>query len=119
MEFQLRCRTTVRKLTARDLKKWLEIEGGVLLDARENWERQWGVLPHSHPLDPVKLEEILQTYPKDTPLVVYCHYGVRSMDAATYLADQGFKNVQTLAGGVEAWSMQVDPSFPRYPGHPC
>lgn len=120
MEFQLRKRSPVRRVTPATLKTWMEKEAkAVILDARENWEREWGTLPRSRPLDAALLEDAIRNWPKDTPLAVYCHFGVRSLDAAIYLADQGFQDVRTLSGGVEAWSLQVDPNFPRYPGHPC
>jgi rhodanese-related sulfurtransferase len=51
---------------------------------------------------------------KDLPIVTHCHKGVRSMRVANWLAAQGFENVQSMAGGIEAWSLEVDPSVPRY-----
>jgi rhodanese-related sulfurtransferase len=51
---------------------------------------------------------------KDLPIVTHCHKGVRSMRVANWLASQGFENVQSMAGGIEAWSLEVDPSVPRY-----
>lgn len=120
MEFQLSERTTVRRATPVDLKNWIESKkAGTLLDVRENWELEWGTLPGSRPLNGEVLKEAISQWPKDTPLALYCHFGVRSLDAAVYLADQGFKDVQVLDGGLEAWSLQIDPTFPRYPGHPC
>jgi rhodanese-related sulfurtransferase len=50
----------------------------------------------------------------DEPIVVYCHHGVRSLRAVNYLMQMGFTNVVSLAGGIEAWSLQVDPSIKRY-----
>jgi Rhodanese-like domain len=52
--------------------------------------------------------------PKDTPVVFHCHHGQRSLDAASYLAGHGFKNARSLTGGIEAWSIEVDASVPRY-----
>ena len=60
-----------------------------------------------------KLEEILKL-PKDTPLVVHCHHGVRSLSAAGFLMERGFTNVFSMKGGIEAWSQDVDPSVPHY-----
>ena len=48
------------------------------------------------------------------PLVVYCHHGVRSLYAATWLAERGLSDVHNLDGGIEAWSVRVDRSVPRY-----
>jgi predicted sulfurtransferase len=53
-------------------------------------------------------------WPKQTPMVLYCHTGRRSIDAASFLAGHGFTNVRSMTGGLEAWSCQVDSSVPRY-----
>lgn len=50
----------------------------------------------------------------DHPTVVYCHTGVRSVYAAAFLQQQGFAEVYSMAGGIDAWSTQVDPAVPRY-----
>ena len=48
------------------------------------------------------------------PIVIYCHAGVRSARAAQYLAQLGYTNVRSMSGGIDAWSLEVDPSVPRY-----
>ncbi len=48
------------------------------------------------------------------PVVVYCHHGVRSAQVTAWLLKQGFHGVVSLAGGIDAWSAQIDPSTPRY-----
>jgi rhodanese-related sulfurtransferase len=51
---------------------------------------------------------------RSAPTVVYCHHGIRSAQVAAFLKRSGFADVRNLAGGIEAWSTQVDPSVPRY-----
>ena len=51
---------------------------------------------------------------RDRELVVHCHHGGRSAKACRLLADHGFRGVRNLAGGIEAWSLTVDPDVPRY-----
>ena len=51
---------------------------------------------------------------KDRPVVVYCHLGGRSATACGILAAQGFSRVENLDGGIDAWSITVDPGVPRY-----
>lgn len=51
--------------------------------------------------------------PKD-PIVIYDHTGMRSMDAAAYFQGHGFENVKSLRGGIDAWSIDVDPNISRY-----
>lgn len=47
-------------------------------------------------------------------IVVHCHHGGRSLRVAMWLRNQGFPNVSSLAGGIDAWSQQIDPTVPRY-----
>jgi len=86
----------------------------VLLDVREPFEREMAViLPSVHiPMGevPSRTAEI----PQDREVVVYCHGGVRSMVVAGFLESHGFKSVVNLSGGIDAWSVEVDPSVPRY-----
>jgi monothiol glutaredoxin len=56
----------------------------------------------------------LDALPKDTLIVLHCHKGGRSQQAAEYLRSKGFLNVHNLAGGIDAWSAEIDPSLPRY-----
>ena len=56
----------------------------------------------------------IEKLPKDTPLAFHCHHGDRSRVAAEHFLKQGFKNVYNLAGGIDAWSRDVDPSVPQY-----
>jgi len=56
----------------------------------------------------------IMNLPKDTPMIFYCHTGVRSMDAASYFAGHGFTGAKSLTGGIDAWSQAIDPSVPRY-----
>lgn len=51
---------------------------------------------------------------RDEPIVVHCHHGGRSMQATIFLRQQGFTNVKNMTGGIDAWSLQIDPSKPRY-----
>jgi rhodanese-related sulfurtransferase len=51
---------------------------------------------------------------KSQPLLIQCHHGARSARAAAWLIEQGFTDVTNLAGGIEAWSVAVDPAVPRY-----
>ena len=51
---------------------------------------------------------------RERRIVISCHSGVRSRRAAELLHRQGFRRVENLAGGIEAWSLTVDPRVPRY-----
>ena len=56
----------------------------------------------------------LMALPKDASLVFFCHHGMRSLDAAAYFVGHGFTNVRSMAGGINAWSEQVDPRVLKY-----
>lgn len=86
----------------------------VLLDVREPDEREVAQIdPSIHiPMNdvPARLAEI----PKDRRLIVYCHHGGRSLMVASYLEGEGFRETVNLDGGIDAWSVEVNPSVPRY-----
>ena len=59
--------------------------------------------------------EHLQELDDDGPLiVVFCHHGVRSLSVVDWLRRQGLENCQSMAGGIDLWSIQIDPAVPRY-----
>jgi len=87
-----------------------------LLDVREPEEHQFAALPNSV-LIPVReiahgADEIEQW--KHQEIVVYCHHGIRSLNAIAQLRHLGFTRLRNLAGGIDRWSLEVDPSLPRY-----
>jgi rhodanese-related sulfurtransferase len=47
-------------------------------------------------------------------IVVYCHHGVRSMNVTSWLRQQGFEKAQSLAGGIDRWAREIDPTIPKY-----
>jgi adenylyltransferase/sulfurtransferase len=51
---------------------------------------------------------------KDRPIIVHCHHGMRSLRVAKWLREQGFTLAQSMQGGIDAWSTDVDPTVPRY-----
>ncbi|MDI9639014.1 rhodanese-like domain-containing protein [Geitlerinema splendidum] len=59
-------------------------------------------------------EEIHQRFDKDAETIVMCHHGVRSAQMCQWLQNQGFTQVKNLAGGIDAYSLLVDPAVPRY-----
>jgi rhodanese-related sulfurtransferase len=60
------------------------------------------------------MQKILSEWPKEQEFVFYCHHGLRSLDAASFFAGHGFENVRSMTGGIDAWSVEVDPGLPRY-----
>jgi len=60
------------------------------------------------------MQEILGSWARPDPFVIYDHTGTKSLDAAAYFQGHGFENVKVLRGGIDAWSVSVDPKLPRY-----
>jgi rhodanese-related sulfurtransferase len=56
----------------------------------------------------------IDTLPREGQLVIVCHHGMRSMHVAMALVERGHRNVTNMAGGIDLWSLEVDPSVPRY-----
>lgn len=85
-----------------------------LLDVREPEERSAATIePSTHiPMDDI--ESRIAEIPRDRPVVVYCHHGTRSFMIASYLENEGFQDVGSLTGGIDAWSERVDPKVPQY-----
>jgi len=85
-----------------------------LVDVRTAREREIAVLPGGRWIPLGELAQRWQELPADRPLVVYCHAGGRSARATELLRRAGLARVYNLAGGIDAWSRQVDPAVPRY-----
>ena len=87
----------------------------LLLDVREPWEYQTTRLPDSTliPMGEIPSRAHTELDP-DTPIVVLCHHGARSLSVTMWLRNQGFDHAQSLAGGIDAWSRTIDPTIPRY-----
>lgn len=89
----------------------------VVLDVREAWEVQTACVTANGfallemPMHTVPLR--LQELNPDQPIAVLCHHGGRSMQVAHFLASHGY-DVVNVAGGIHAWSAQVDPNIPVY-----
>ena len=87
-----------------------------LLDVREVYEHEVARLPSSCliPLGELaeRFEEIAHW--KNEPVVVYCHHGIRSQHAIAFLSSVGFSDLTNLEGGIDAWSVSVDPDVARY-----
>ena len=103
----------VKSLTAADLKKRLDAGDIALIDVRPADERAMASLQQSfHTFDDGM--DALTRLPKDTELAFICHTGGRSERAAEHFRSLGFRNVYNVAGGIDAWSRDVDANVPRY-----
>jgi rhodanese-related sulfurtransferase len=87
-----------------------------LLDVRQPWEHEAAALPGDRliPLDQLAARAGEVDPPAGALVVVYCHHGIRSRSGAALLEHLGVPGAVSLAGGIDAWSQEVDPSVPRY-----
>jgi len=93
-----------KEITAQELKAMLEApQPPLVVDVREPFEMAYGVLPTAMPMPMNTIPYRLSELPRDRTIVAYCHLGERSWMVAQYLARQGFADVKSLAGGIEAW----------------
>lgn len=88
-----------------------------LIDVREDMEWQICRIPGANlvPMNtvPARLEE-LRAQSSSTPLIIYCHHGVRSLNVVHWLRRNGVGNCQSMTGGIDLWSLEIDPEVPRY-----
>lgn len=86
-----------------------------LVDCRETWEHELVKIEGSAHIPMNDTPERVDEYRAiKGPCVVYCHHGIRSMNVVGWLRQQGVENVRSLAGGIDAWSLSIDPELPRY-----
>src|SRR5580658_5137673 len=85
------------------------------IDVREPWEFATAQIAGSIPMPmgdvPARAHQELDP---DERLVILCHHGVRSMNTTVWLRNQGFEQAQSLRGGIDAWSAEVDDTVSRY-----
>jgi monothiol glutaredoxin len=104
----------VQQMSVKALKARMDAgEPLELIDVRGPDERETAVIAGARPWDEAT-DRMLDTLPRDAMVVFHCHKGGRSQQAAEYLRGRGFRNVHNLAGGIDAWSLEIDPGVPRY-----
>lgn len=102
------------EVTVHDLKRALDEGSATVVDVREPWEadvaRIEGALLVPLSVFTAQAKEL----PRDKPILIHCHHGGRSMQATQWLRRSGFDRVSNVAGGIDAWSREIDPAVPRY-----
>ncbi len=106
------------EIAPREVKRRLDAgEAVLLLDVREPLEYAICAIPEAEliPMNtvPGRLREIEQRAHENL-VVVYCHHGTRSLSVTCWLHEQGVENCQSMEGGIERWSLEIDPAVPRY-----
>lgn len=86
----------------------------LLVDVRERWEYDLCKIPGAKLIPLGTLPANLNTLLDTDEVICYCHHGMRSLDAVVWLRQQGVERAKSMAGGIERWSVDVDPQVPRY-----
>lgn len=103
----------VRQMTVQELAERMKANDVTIVDVRAENERERASIEGSLALTRETMEK-LEAMPKDTGLAFLCHHGNASMGAAEYFRKKGFTDVSNIAGGIHAWSMEIDDSVPTY-----
>ena len=85
-----------------------------VVDVREEWEIRLAPFPGATWIPMGQIPARLPELNKDQETVVICHHGIRSWRVAKFLESEGFADVINVAGGIDAWSKEIDPSVPLY-----
>jgi len=86
----------------------------LLIDVREPWEYDACRIEGAKLIPMRTIPANLQQLDVDGDIICYCHHGQRSLDVAAWLRAQGIEQAQSLAGGIDRWSLEIDPKVPRY-----
>jgi adenylyltransferase/sulfurtransferase len=103
------------EITPADAKRRLDRDERLLLvDVRESWEFGICRIEGAKHIPMGSIPANLQALDTGDEVICYCHHGMRSLDVAVWLRGQGVERAKSLAGGIERWSLEIDPGVPRY-----
>ncbi|MGD0986313.1 MAG: rhodanese-like domain-containing protein [Candidatus Sulfotelmatobacter sp.] len=107
MDYEITCEEVKAKIDSR--------EEFTLLDVREPWEFGTASIEKAKliPMGDIPSRAHQELDPENH-IVVVCHHGVRSMNVTAWLRQQGFEKAQSMRGGIDAWSRQIDRTVPTY-----
>lgn len=86
----------------------------ILVDVREPWENATCSIAGARLIPMGEVPRSLESLDTGDDVICFCHHGMRSLDVTTWLRGQGIESAQSLAGGIERWSREIDPAVPRY-----
>jgi len=104
----------VKSMSVQDLHDRIVAGAIDVVDVRPVHARDIAPFPHPHEVLDEDSRERLEALPRDLPLAFLCHHGHSSRQAAEYFRQLGFHDLYNVEGGIDAWSVQIDPSVPRY-----
>jgi sulfur-carrier protein adenylyltransferase/sulfurtransferase len=105
---------TPLEVSVHDLKRALDAGSATVVDVREPWEADVARIAGALLIPLSEFAARATELPRDKPILIHCHHGGRSMQATQWLRRNGYDQVSNVAGGIDAWSLEIDPATPRY-----
>jgi rhodanese-related sulfurtransferase len=103
------------EITPRQVKELLADGAKVqFVDVREKWEHETARIEGSVLISMREIPSSLPHLAKVGEIVLFCHHGIRSLDAAAWLREQGVGRARSMSGGIDRWSAEIDSTVPRY-----
>jgi rhodanese-related sulfurtransferase len=103
------------EISPREVKDLLERKPEALfVDVREQWEYDAAHIEGSVLIPMSEIPSNLARLERAEDIVLFCHHGIRSLDAAAWLRTQGIEGARSMAGGIDRWSHEIDSTVGRY-----
>ncbi|HSY57974.1 MAG TPA: rhodanese-like domain-containing protein [Terriglobales bacterium] len=103
------------EITPREVKELMNRgEKFFFVDVREKWEFETSHIEGSQLIPLREVPGNLMKFENADQVVIFCHHGMRSLDAAAWLRSQGVESARSMVGGIDRWAAEIDPSVPRY-----
>jgi rhodanese-related sulfurtransferase len=103
------------EITPREVKSMIDRgEKFLFVDVREKWEFDTSWIEGAVLVPMREIPANLAKFEEADRIILFCHHGIRSLDAAAWLRSQDITSAKSMAGGIDRWSAEIDPSVPRY-----
>jgi rhodanese-related sulfurtransferase len=103
------------EIVPRDVKQRLQSgESLLLVDVREPWEHQTAHIEGARLISVREIPAHVDDIEDAGEVVLFCHHGMRSLEAAAWLRSKGIAGARSMSGGIDRWSVEIDTSVPRY-----
>ena len=104
------------QITPQEVKQRLDSGEKIrFVDVREPFEFRQAHIEGSELIPMRTVAKALPSFEEETaPLILFCHHGVRSLQIASWLREQGVESSRSMDGGIDRWSLEIDPAVPRY-----
>jgi len=103
------------QITPSEVKSMMDRgEKFLFVDVREKWEFETSWIQGAVLVPMGEIPSNLAKFEEAGNIILFCHHGIRSLDAAAWLRSQEVSGAKSMAGGIDRWSAEIDPTVPRY-----